>query len=71
MGLVCSAHVGNSQCAGGCTSVHSGEHGMEEVGGGGGSEEKSTRVGAAVGAMVAGATGAASHATQMPQVASQ
>jgi len=66
----CSAHVLNPQCDGGCTSPQRGEHGSSE-GAGGGSEEKRTRVGAMVGAMVSGSTGGASHATQMPQVASQ
>jgi len=66
----CSAHVEKPQCDGGCTSPHRGEQGSSE-GAGGGSEEKRTRVGAMVGAMVTGSTGGASHATQMPQVDSQ
>jgi hypothetical protein len=66
----CSAHVLMPQCDGGCTSPQRGEHGSSE-GAGGGREEKRTRVGAIVGAMVTGSTGRASQATQMPHVDSQ
>jgi len=65
----CSAHVLIPQYDGGCTSPQRGEHGSSE-GAGGGSEEKRTRVGGGD-AMARGSTGGASHATQMPQVASQ